>query len=157
MLPLSPALSEILGIHRAMKFGKPIKLKPLCRQISLKLGPAGEPARSLLNALGMMTRGQILRHLAQIASHDSVTRDILTVGHLAKLLSRTDLIKDGNYNLAALPNPIFDRMSMADRDAYFKSGHSLHIIASKDQLVRAREVLSREAIVLAEGENGPII
>ena len=62
------------------------------------------------------TRRWILARLAEISSCDSTVRDMVTTGHLAKLVSRLSYYSPSDKpGLLGLPNRLFDQISLRER------------------------------------------
>jgi len=124
----------------------PIDLRALADQVAGLFEKNMETVRSLLNrATGAMPPGTVCRHLFDGIVHDSVVRDVLTVGHLAKLLSRLDVLtKASNPMVVGLSNSIFDEQSQLERAEFFAAGNILPIDAEILANDAVKEMLGRE-------------
>ena len=147
MKPVSNNLNKLLGLEEARPL-KEINLTHLGQALARSFRDKEDIVRRLLNANGTMNVASILSHLDEIADEDSVVRDILTTGHLAKLLSRTDLLRDPvDYALVGVPNKVFDAASQDERQQYFRDGSTLTMTQKVDQL---RVIMDREKAIMGE-------
>jgi hypothetical protein len=93
--------------------------------------------------------GKLMLSLIKLIKHDSAVRDVLTTGHLAKLLSRYDyLSKPEGYEIIGLLNPLFDKNSQLERAKYFDRnssfGVSTRVLANQD----AQQMIDNEKAIL---------
>ena len=67
--------------------------------------------------------GTLVLHLVNIARRDTVVRQLVTCGHLAKVISRFDYISSmsaiEHYSMISCENKLFDAKSMEEFIAYF--------------------------------------
>lgn len=140
---LSDNLSELLDSFQS---DVPINLRELADQVIKLFGNECEMAKELLSrATGSMRPSTIQQHLIDATSHDSAVRDVITVGHLAKLLSRVDIFaKSSRPEIIGLPNILFDQQSQIERAKYFALGNILPIDAKILEIEGAMEMLARE-------------
>ena len=139
---LSKNLGELLSRYQN---SDSVDLGALAHQVR-KLFRNQEVARSLLcQVSGIMPLGTLFRHLSDAIAHDSVVRDVMTTGHLAKLLSRIDVLsKLANPVVVGLPNSTFDHQSQTERAAFFEAGNILPIDAEILDQNAVKEMLERE-------------
>jgi len=125
----------------------PIDLSALAKQLPNLFGENREAVTSLLSCVkGTMLPGTLHRHLSDSIVCDSVVRDVLTTGHLAKLLSRFDvLIELSNPVIIGLPNSLFDDQSQFERAEFFAAGNILPIDAEILDNSQVKQMLRREA------------
>lgn len=75
---------------------------------------------------GSMPYGTLYRHLHDCVASDSVVRDVITIGHLAKILSRFDvLMETSDPRVIGLPHFIFDKRSQTERMEFFAGGKNI--------------------------------
>src|SRR5437762_2157553 len=119
--PLSSRLAEILDCSGQ---DASVDLRALADRLALTFAEgASTPAGLFPEVAGTMHQGTLSRHLFDAIVHDSVVRDILTTGHLGKLLSRLEVLKrTGDYRIVGLPNQLFDARSQAERAEFFGRG-----------------------------------
>lgn len=119
--PLSERLNAILDFSKT----NPDDETSLCSlrfSVAKQFGDKQECALALLKSSDeSMRHGRLMFYLIKTIGCDSVVRDILTVGHLAKLLSRVSLLStSADYELLGLPNRLFDEFSQKERADYFE-------------------------------------
>ena len=124
----------------------PIDLSVLADQVVELFEKNKEAVKILLNrTTGVMPPGTLYRHLHDCIVTDSAVRDVLTVGHLSKLLSRLDvLIKISNPAIIGLPHSIFDERSQFERAEFFATGSILPIDADILNNDAVKKMLQRE-------------
>jgi hypothetical protein len=152
--PLSERLSQALSCW-AGKPGDEISLDILREHAVAQFSSHRDCALELMGSDTSVIRyGTLMLHLIKTAECDSAVRDILTVGHLAKLLSRMRVLKaPGDYKIVGWPNRLFDRQSQQERLEYFERNVALPAIGLSMSspalaVVRAteKEVLARFGI-----------
>jgi len=129
-----------------------IDLSKLARQVA-ELFEGKEAASSMLGTCAGNIRYETLsRYLFDCVVYDSVVRDILTTGHLAKLLSRLDILKQtSNLRIVGLPHSIFDQRSQMERSDYFGRNNILPIDANVLEVEGVRAMLEREKRAIQKG------
>jgi len=143
MLPLSDQLVTLLNMKSALTSQTPISLSQVGKSLRHMVPEEATEFPVLAESLAPM---KLLACLKKISVCDSAVRDMVTCGHLAKLLARKDILDTtGNYNLVALPNRYFDLLSLSERQAYFDSGRTLHDISSATERKQAMRIMAREA------------
>src|SRR5882724_7677780 len=96
-----------------------------------------------------LRNGTFMLHLTKIIKHDSAVRDVLTTGHLAKLLGRYDYLKPPwNYVLLGFLNPLFDRNSQLERAIYFQRNSSFSVSSIALESQEARQMIEYEKAIL---------
>jgi hypothetical protein len=146
--PMSKELSRI-WLEARLHTGTEVDLQLLCRRVALEFEPDDEVARALLSANGSIRAVDIGVYLVDLVNYDAVVRDIMTTGHLAKLLCRLSVLKKtANIEIIGLRNKLFDQKSLKERADYFREGggfdFSLRIVNSKE----ATEMLASEAGII---------
>jgi hypothetical protein len=119
-IPISNCLKEILNDFNETTAD--IKFNALRDRIILQNKSNSDCLIELIGEVAICFRyGALLIHLLEIAKRDSVVRDIITVGHAAKLLSRISVLGNSNsYDIICWPHRLFDRISQNDRLQYFE-------------------------------------
>ncbi len=133
-----------------------VNLSELAKSVAKIFGDKVPLATSLLaNASGQMRRGTVDLHLIDTLNCDSVVRDILTTGHLAKLLSRLEVFrKTSDYRIVGMPNQLFDAISQAERAKFFERGNILEIDGELLDLPDVRAMMDREAKIFQKFSSG---
>jgi hypothetical protein len=94
----------------------------------------------------------LFSHLDLIARSDSAVRDILTSGHLGKLLSRwSAFLRTSDHRIIGMPNHVLDKISQMERSEYFTTGASLDLDAEATQSLEAQMMMEREKGLMARG------
>jgi hypothetical protein len=144
------------NLQRLLDFGgsdldRELDIAMLSEEVSEVFGSQRETVKALLaNATGKIKLGTLGVHMLRVIKEDSAVRDIVTTGHLAKLLSRLpEFRKTSDYRLLGLPNPLFDRLSQIERTKYFEHGVSLELDADLFESMEAQQILTRESEILA--------
>ncbi len=124
--PLSHRLNRVLSLWA----GSPdefLSSETLSKRVSWEFDECAECAAALLkDAQPTLRYGTLLLHLVRLADRDSVVRDVLTVGHIAKLLSRHKYFdREKDYALLGWPNRLFDSQSQKERREYFSQNTAL--------------------------------
>ena len=147
--PFSGRLNRLLGA-REWKPDAEILLHDLRNGAAQEFGENRQCALALMNgADGMMQYGRLTLYLVKLVQHDSAVRDVITVGHLAKLLGRIDLLKQKlDYRTLAWPNPLFDSQSQKERDDYFSQNDGLPTSATLLEDPLLNELRARERATL---------
>jgi len=144
--PFSALLASLLEkqAHR-----EEVDLAELAQEVVKCFGSSSAAVEVLLaHARGKIHQGTLSAHLYDTIANDSAVRDVLTTGHLAKLLARFDIFhKTTDPRILGFPNRCFDDRSQSERREYFERGNILIIDADSLDLDRIREVLSREKIM----------
>ena len=145
--PMSKNVTDLLDTRDAET---PFILDDLAQQLAEQFGQNSLTAKSLLSrATGNLLPGTLCRHLFDCIVHDSAVRDVLTTGHLAKLLSRFDILqRTSDPRVVGLTNPLFDERSQVERAEFFRSGNLLFLDASFLETKAVRELLDREEKLL---------
>lgn len=140
---LSKNLGELLLLYQG---DTAIELAGLAAQVSGLFEKNEETAKALLgHVTGTMLPGTLCRHLFDCIVHDSVVRDVQTTGHLAKLLSRLDILaQTSDPSIVGLPNSLFDERSQIERAEFFQRGNVLPIDAKVLEVNGVKEMLQRE-------------
>ena len=100
----------------------------------------------LSNCVGDMLLATLIRHLNDCIVYDCAVRDMLTIGHLAKLLCRIDILKTtSNPAIVGLPNVLFDKRSQQDRRDCFAKPGMLPVNGELLEIGIVKEMLQREA------------
>jgi hypothetical protein len=148
-LQMSKNLGELLESYGD---DTPIDLRGLAQQVARQLESKSEVVVSLLNRVtGTMAPGTLFRYLVDGVAHDSAVRDVMTTGHLGKLLTRLDvLLKTSNPAIIGLPHKVFDAQSQLERAEFFAKGNILPIDAEILNENVVKEMLEREACKNAE-------
>jgi hypothetical protein len=141
--PLSRNLAE-LPLPR--ESDEPLDLQALAGRAAEQFANKSPAAHVLLaRVTGRMLPGTLCRHLFDCIAHDCAVRDVLTTGHLAKLLSRLDVLKEtSNPRIVGLPHSLFDERSQAERAEYFRRGGVLWMDADLLQVNCVKQMLQRE-------------
>jgi hypothetical protein len=141
---LSTNLNELLDRYCG---DASIDLQTLALEVA-RLSADQQHAQSLLRRVtGTMHPGTLNRYLCDGIASDSVVRDILTTGHLGKLLSRLDLLLQlSNPTILGLPNSLFDAQSQSERAEFFRAGNILPIDGDILNQNAVKEMLEREAV-----------
>lgn len=145
LLPYSKALILILPPPKEADLDKQVELGAVCGLLvhSEAWPPTVRP--EILTAHGYMSNQDIVLLLRSVAERDSAVRDVLTLGHLAKVLSRLDKCNPlTDLALFALPNKAFDEMSQRERSAFFSAGKTLPIALTDHQAAKARSIMETE-------------
>lgn len=147
--PLSVRLSQVL----ACCAGKPddeIPLDILRDRAAAQFCSHRDCAIELMgNDSAVIRHGTLMLHLIKSAECDSAVRDVLTVGHLAKLLSRMRVLKaPDDYKIVGWPNLLFDRQSQQERLEYFERNVALPAIGLSMNSPALAEVRAAEKEVL---------
>lgn len=126
-----------------------VDLEMLCCSVAEDFGKKAELARALIRPVtGKMKQGTLELHLLGVLKSDSAVRDVLTVGHLAKFLSRLDIFfRTSDYRIIGMPNRLFDRRSQEERTKYFEHGASLELEGDAFESPEAQAMLNRESEV----------
>lgn len=143
---------KLAALMAAYQDDTPVDLGQLSANVMVLFPNRPNLARSLLElCTGLMPPGTICRHLNDCIAHDSVVRDILTVGHLAKLLSRMNvLMQTSDSRIVGLPNSLFDARSVSERAEFFFHGNILPIDAEVLQIEGVAGMLKREHEILSD-------
>ena len=122
----SKNLNRILDASRD-NLGEEVRLADLANDIINRYGDNTPMLAMLLAKVnGIAKRGEIDLILLEMIKHDSAVRDILTTGHLAKLISRLEYFhRTGDYRIIGMPNILFDHLSQTDRMLFFENGNIL--------------------------------
>ena len=133
-----------------------VNLAELAKSVAKIFGDNAPLATSLFaNANGQMSRGTVDLHLIDMLNCDSVVRDILTTGHLAKLLCRLEVFrKTSDYKIVGMPNQLFDAISQTERAKFFERGNILEIDGELLDLPDVRAMIDREAKLFQEFLSG---
>jgi hypothetical protein len=142
--PLSKDFARIVESYDAVA---PVDLRLLSSTTAEAFGDkAGLVKAALSHVSGTIHPGSLMRLIHDLIEHDSVVRDVLTTGHLAKLLCRLDIInKMSNPQIGGIPHCLFDDRSQFERDQYFKAHGILVVDAELFQLPEVKEMLRRES------------
>jgi hypothetical protein len=146
--PISQELVALLKLKDPRSIEGTVNLNELRDELISRtdLGQIAPRMRSLDFGGRHVLRGKLLVDLQKIRKADSHVRDMLTIGHLCKYLYRLDVLTtDAGFRVCGLPNAAFDAISIKERDEYFSSGRTLHILGSPEEkqlaeLVRRREI-----------------
>ena len=136
MLACSHNLVELIGKDAIRRPDVEVSLELLCTSFSSDIpGQIKGAIRGIV----------LLKRLGDVTKRDSAVQDIVTRGHLGKLLLRWDMLDaEGAYNLIGLPHRSFDALSASDREDFFKRGGNLNRLDSKEQVEMAQMILERE-------------
>jgi hypothetical protein len=96
-----------------------------------------------------LSTANLIRLMLKASELDNAVRDVLTTGHLAKLLTRYEVFKKHReYSLISLPHKVFDQIAVVERDELLSTSGT--IIESREilDLVEVREMLERERRIL---------
>lgn len=144
--PYSHPLSLVFPPPNEAELEDELDLGTLC-SLLVRSGvwPEAVPAE-ILGASGPISKLRLVSLLHAVADRDSAVRDMLTLGHLAKILARVGFC-DPSRDLALLaaPNRAFDDLSQAERSAFFRGGSVLPAALTEQEAARARTILEREA------------
>jgi hypothetical protein len=121
---------------------------------------AGQFGNNRIRVLALISRGpntirygELMFYLKKCIEHDSAVRDVLTTGHLAKVLSRGHLIKvKEHYYGFGLPNTVFDHQSQRERANYFRQNPSLPLSGRLMRDSAMKNILSLEKNILRKKE-----
>lgn len=149
--PLSKQLAELADFAVFLPGNLPVDIEELCRKVAAQFPNRQTVAAKLLTANGSIESQRLLAILGKIADNDSCVRDILTTGHLGKLLSRLNAVPEPiEFSLLGLPSPIFDPVSTRERSEYFAGRRGFpQDFTSKEAIKLAREILDREKAILS--------
>ena len=130
--------------------GQDVDLVSLCMQAARLFGPNSATASACFrHTSGSIHRASLVRILHDSLKFDSVVRDMLTSGHLCKLLARMEVFKAiANERIVGLPHRLFDARSQAERSRFFDRGGILVIEADILELPGVREMLNSESHLL---------
>jgi hypothetical protein len=99
----------------------------------------------LIHCRGHIASATLIRYLHDCIVYDSVVRDFLTIGHLAKLLSRVDIFEQtSNPQIVGFPNKFFDKYSLQERAEFFARGGILFVEGELLRMPAVNEMLERE-------------
>lgn len=114
---LSKNLIEVLGLEKADKSTAHFDLAILCRNIIPLINDDERIVEAYFKDIaGLESLRSLITHLSRFVPHDSVVRDMGTLGHLAKLITRLRVHKNtGNFQVFQLPHPLFDRVSLKEK------------------------------------------
>src|SRR5687768_12974114 len=130
-MKLSSRLDVFLGRRNWTNLRSNVALASLAERF-FRQENISSPPWSLFPETSEITMHQLLAHLGKIAQNDSVVQDLLTMGHLGKLLARFDtLVETENYELIGIPNRKLDALSRRDRVEFFDQRISLNCLTSK--------------------------
>ncbi len=142
----SPKLAEIMN---QLQDDTPIDLRTLAERVSKSLHSSAANAL-FRHCTGHMAPGTICRHLNECVAHDSVVRDMLTIGHLGKLLARMNTLQaTGDSRIVGLPNRLFDGHSQAERAEFAATGNILPIDSEVLNVAGVRLMLQKESEALS--------
>ena len=144
--PLSPNLIDILGLQKGSAWDDEVDVQLICESLANHCGRDSPLARAhFRNRRGKVKIKELVSLVSGIVPHDSTVRDMLTTGHLAKLLSRWDVReRTGDYRILGLPNSLFDKLSWEERRAYFRVGVTHDFDGDLLDNREAQEMLERE-------------
>lgn len=148
IVPISSSLQTVLKSGNSDEISD---LDELRSKLIPLFGDASRCAAELIPPLKAKLRnGRLLQLLGTVCQNDSVVRDVITSGHLAKLLARFHLTDSGNLRALSVSNYLFDQLSHRDRHAYFAMNQSFAMSTSllnDPQISKMRnaemEILSR--------------
>lgn len=142
MIPISDQLAVVINMKGGASSNTELSLAELSEAVKQLLP---KECNQAFASVGKTTTLKLLANLRRICALDSVVRDVLTCGHLAKFLTRQDVLaRTGNYNLVALPNRPMDWLSTSERARYFRSGRHLHVLTSAAEKQEARLLFAEE-------------
>lgn len=95
----------------------------------------------------IVRHGVILLHLKRLVVVDTAVRDILTLGHLGKLLARWSLLREGDYRFIGWPHRLFDELSEEDR-SYYRQSHSLPLVGTTPESEAFSKLIELESNIL---------
>lgn len=139
--------------------GKPndeIPLKMLQERVGIEFGDSSDCAKALMqngtgSGLQVLRYGELVLHLIKVVECDSAVRDVLTVGHLGKLLSRLQLINKAEcYKALGVPNILFDQKSQQERLDFFKENACLSLPISVLRQVEVVNLQEKEDKILSD-------
>lgn len=143
-LIFSTRLIDIIGKQTLRQFRGQIELASLAQRF-FQVENIGCPAWLKCEDLPSIIVAHLLKHLHEIARHDSRVQDISTTGHLGKLLIRWDIwVKTKNYELLGFPNSKLDALSKRDRIEFFDQKVSLNRLTDPESLEVATMLRERE-------------
>lgn len=153
MPPVSKNLQKLLNPH--LNCDDEVDLETLCYGVAEDFGAEAELAHALIRPVaGKMKQGTLELHLLGVLKSDSAVRDVLTVGHLAKFLSRLDIFRrTSDYRIVGMPNRLFDRRSQEERAKYFERGASLELEGDAFESPETQAMLNRESEVFDKYSN----
>lgn len=148
MAPVTHVLSRLL--HFPTEEPVLLSFRDLRIQIVDIVGERGSVAEALIKCRDeSLENEQLLRLLWKVVPYDSVVRDIVTVGHLAKVIARWDVLQaTKKLAIAGLPNRLFDELSQQDRSS-FLSRCSFDLDAEAVESPEAQRMMAWEEEVLA--------
>jgi hypothetical protein len=122
--PIAPNLIKLLQLQDQASFDNQVNLNELADAVVCLFSANREAVGALLKRTDVAIRKfDLLGTIGDIVPHDSTVRDMLTTGHLAKLLARWDVLQiSKDPRILGLPHPIFDQLSWTERSEYFRLG-----------------------------------
>ena len=156
MLFYSNKLKLILDVEHG-SLDQQINLSDLAKRVADTFGDKSPLVMEFFaNLTGQMQMGTVNLHLLDVAKHDSVVRDVETTGHLAKFLCRLDVFrKTSDSRIFGMPNRLFDRISLAEREEFFARGNILILDAELLLLPDLLSAIDREGEILKKFSVGP--
>lgn len=100
-------------------------LKDACRELEIK-AKLSEIDLRFLDESSIPIK-EFISSLNSVAETDSQTRDIITSGHLYKLVSRFNHTAKLDFEKVGLPEEYADKLTEAERTEFFLSGKTLSI------------------------------
>jgi hypothetical protein len=145
MGPFSSFLAVILDLKASLPKNPEVDLQELCDFLARSFGNEQRIAARLLQAGGVVRLQELVAWIVSTAQHDSAVRDMVTSGHLAKVLSRRRYCERSvDFNILGLPNRLFDERSTRERTEYLAKAGAFSNVLTKDSVNLARQILSEE-------------
>jgi hypothetical protein len=101
-----------------------------------------------------MELATFLSHIQGIAGCDCVVRDMITIGHLGKFLSRFSLLEESipnqiRFEILGISNPLFDAASLEDRSQVGYSVPETEFVSWDPKSIKSlTQIVSRETSIL---------
>jgi len=155
-LAFSRKLSRILNSHRQQGGDEELELGAIVQSVIESFAEDSRKAEAFLGrANGKASMRRLIHDITLLVPHDSVVRDLGTTGHLAKVLSRLDILeRTKNYDLVGLPHRLFDALSQQERTAFIEENGSHPVDAKLLELSEAKDLVTRESKIFAALSEG---
>ena len=154
MIPLSHNVIKLLGLGDASALNCVVSITTLAKALADIKDFSSIRCLLLQSATNHAPKAAIvLRDLHKVRENDSVVRDMLTSGHLAKYLIRyAVLVETNNYRIIGASNSVCDDVSTKEREEYFLAGNSLSTFHSQEEILRLASIWHSEADSIRRSE-----
>jgi hypothetical protein len=147
----SSRLTELLDLRNTIPVNPTMDLTVLGETFAHAFHEETARLRRLLRCKGTVPLQGLCLHIHRTAEWDSAVRDVITSGHLGKVLIRWKHLRYNDYSLIGLRQSVLDDISRRERADYLRRHNNLlSQVFTPEMAWVAKAILEEEKRILGE-------